>query len=219
MRLAAIATIAVLLSGCVGEFLGPPTTTARTIACAVLEGGPVIIEHHGEVPAGGNEAVAAWFAVMADATGTSVERFSDRVGSPIGGDAWLQELEVLGSQTVLHVLWDERAADTMDIPAPGVLRINVTALEVAAAAGHDPITVAKGFLLHGLGHVLGTVNMGIPRYNQHAPENETAGHHEAGGVMTGRWHDLDDLPASAQRYPDSVVRDWQNAAADRRICP
>lgn len=209
----------IAMSGCVSEFLGPPTTTTRTVTCAVLSDMPVVVEHHGDVPAGGNAAVAAWFAVMADATGTSVDRFSSQQGMPIDDDNPIEELEILGRATTLHILWEAQAEDTMTMVAPGVLQINVTAIDAAVADGADRDHVVRGILFHGLGHTLGVVNNGIPRYDAGAHDSEMPGHHEAGGVMTGRWHKVDDLPADADRYPESVVRDWENAAADPRICP
>ncbi len=219
VRIALLLTI-VALSGCVSEFLGPPTTTTRTIACAVLGGDDVVIEHHGEPPVGANAAVAAWFANMADVTGSSVDRFSARQGPAIDEEHPIEELAIFArATTILHVVWAPEAEDTMTLLAPGVLQLNLTAIDEAVANGADADQVVRGLLFHGLGHTLGVVNNGIPRYDPDAPERETNGHHEVGGLMSPRWHRVDELPADADRYPESVVRDWQHAALDPRVCP
>lgn len=231
MRWAAV-LILLLLPGCFTELLVSSNETTRNIACDAIDPAQeIVLVHHGAPPIDVVQARDAWARAMAAAIGKDgaliqyevVDDLPEGVPDPLDWAIWLDERPVLGAPMFLHVLWvaDVGAAGhTMEVVRPGFLAINATAIEEAVASGRDGQRVGEGILVHGLGHLLGVVNRGIPL---HAPDSDGREHggHAPRGVMAEGWHRVHDLPrnATTDRYSDVVAEDWNAAARNPKVCP
>jgi hypothetical protein len=226
--------IMVLLSGCVTELLAPPHVTARTMACSTLAlDQNVVIAHH-VAPASPmatatiDAASVAWMTAIAEIGEKSVDKFSIEYNiARMAVDdlpTWHDKQEFLrGSTTTLHILWlPHGLEDAASSPLPGTVVINVTMIREKVDAGGDLDGVTAALLFHGLGHALGTVNMGIPLHDSAGPTRESSPGHESSrsSILSTMWHNPATFPSDYPRYPsysEGTVKDWQSARAGR-VC-
>ncbi len=205
--------VALLLSGCVTELLGSPESTARGLACEVIDGETSVrVLHHGSVP-DIDAPTAAWIGQMRSIADDDGSRFSWGIGAapqePF--DDWLVSLPVLGRSVTLHVIWlTELEGDVVQVLMPGIVGINVTAATQADV---------QALLFHGLGHALGVVNLGIPLHDTNGTLREVPPGHTAHGPLSARWHHEDTFPAEKDGlYSEATLDDWRAARADQRVC-
>ncbi len=207
--------LAVALSGCFTELLGEPDVTTRNVACRGLHGElasevTVLIQQAPNVTVDLQPAAHHFLDELTNITGRDPGK--TRVLTRLVNEISLSSDVFTSRGITLHVLHVADADEAVRVEAPGFIVIAASHYEAAAARTNQSVLdVATGALMHGMGHLLGVVNAGIPMNNTD-PSRELPGNHEAGGIMRPAWHHGDTIPAIASlRYSDAVRADWQNA--------
>lgn len=219
-----------LVSGCVAELLSPPATILD-YTCAILDpNGPqsVVVQSWGDAAFDAADLIP----VLAGMSGRPASAFHVETAgaAPAAArvDAWAEQHPGLQSGDLyLRVLWlaDGAVNETGRVVAPGIIALNLPALERGAArVNHTAADVARAVLLHHLGHALGVVNSGIPVADPDIRARESPPQHDPDpfSVMHMSWEDSRTVAwarnATYDGYSANILGDWAAARAPGGVC-
>ncbi len=187
-------------------------TTTRQVACAALTYDRLVLRF--QVMPGEDAPSDEIWTVVAAETSRLLNRSVQWIVTPLDGDdldADRHRNRQGISTTSLTVWWlDEPIPgreETIYVVTPGLAAVSGPSIALAAAAQNRSLDdVAPGAILHGIGHLVGLVNDGIPMQRNH--EGEAKHSADVASVMHHGWHRPETVPlADGMNFTDDERMD------------